>query len=268
MAVMKAETSLNRNDWVDRVARLGLIAKGIVYFILGILAFMGAFELGGQTDAGANRKGVFDFILDVPGGRWLLGFLSAGLICYSLWRGVQAFIPDKETKWIKRLRYLFSGLAYLSIAFTAIKLILHTDNGNSDRNRKLAAQLLESGYGQWLLGAAALLMAGIGIYQIWYGLSEKYKKHVQRLGDGGRHALFLYSGKVGYVARGIVWLIIAYLLLQAALHDNAAEAGDSGKAFLFVENARFGSYLLGVLGIGLMAYGFFNFVRSRYESFR
>lgn len=253
---------------MDRVARIGLIAKGIVYFILGILAFMAAFEFGGQLNAGANRKGVFDFILEAPGGRWLLGLLSVGLICYSLWRGVQAFIPHKEIKWIKRLRYLFSGLTYLSIAFTAIQLILHTYKDNGDSKRNLAAQLMEAWYGQWLAGAAALLMAGIGIYQIWYGLSEKYKKHVQRLSDQAGHSFLLYSGKAGYVARGVVWLVIAYLLSKAALHENAAKAGDSGKAFVFVENASFGSYLLGALGMGLMAYGFFNFVRARYESFR
>jgi hypothetical protein len=70
------------------------------------------------------------------------------------------------------------------------------------------------------------------------------------------------------VARGLVWLIIAFLLLKAALHADSAEAGDSGKAFLFIENTHYGSYLLGMIGIGLIAYGVFNFIRARYESFQ
>jgi plastocyanin domain-containing protein len=77
----------------------------------------------------------------------------------------------------------------------------------------------------------------------------------------------LYSGKIGYVARGIVWLVIAFLMLKAAWHANATQAGGSVEAFQFIEQSRYGSYLLGIVGLGLIAYGFFNFVRARYENF-
>jgi hypothetical protein len=257
-----------KKNWISSIARVGLTAKGVVYLILGILAFMAAFELGGQSDSDANRKGVFNFIKDGPAGIGLLVLLCAGLVCYSIWRVVEAFARNSQLKWPKRLRYLFSGLAYLSAAFTALQIILHTSDDGGDRFRDLAARLMQSTYGTWLVGAAALLIAGVGVYQIWYGLSEKYKKHVQRLSNAAHHSVLLYSGKIGYTARGVVWLIIAYLLLQAAVHANAAKAGDSSKAFQFIEQARFGSYLLGALGLGLIAYGIFNFIRARYETFQ
>lgn len=252
--------------WMARIARVGLIAKGIVYVALGLLAFMAAFEIGGQKDTDATNTGVFNLIKDAPGGTLLLALLIAGLVCYSIWRIVQAVTRNREVKWIKRLRYLFSALAYLSVAYTALRILLHTYQNNGDRNQAMAARLLQTAYGKWLVGALALVMAGIGIYQIWYGLSEKYKKHVQRL-NTAHHSILLYSGKVGYVARGVVWLVVAYLLLQAGLHADAGAAGGSGEAFLFIERIPFGSYLLGATGIGLMAYGVFNFVRARYESF-
>jgi hypothetical protein len=254
--------------WLNPIARIGLVAKGIIYLVLGCLAFMAAFEIGGQEDTAANRKGVFHAIKEAPGGLWLLILLSAGLICYSVWRGIEALSKNNQLKWSKRLRYLFSGLTYLSVAYTAIRIIGHTSGESGDANQHLATRLMQTMYGQWLLGLLALVMAGTGIYQLWYGLSEKYKKHVQQLGQRAATSMLLYSGKIGYVARGVVWLLIAYLLLQAALHANANEAGDSGKAFLFIENTRFGSYLLGIIGIGLMAYGFFSFIRARYESFQ
>jgi len=265
---MQGEAHTRKKTWIDNIAKTGLIAKGLVYLILGTLAFMAAFELGGQTDTDTNRSGVFNFIKDAPGGMVLLLLLSVGLLCYSLWRGVQVFAHNKELKWPKRLRYLFSGFAYLSVAITAIQITLHNYTEKKDQNRALAARLMEMTYGQWLVGAAALLIAGVGIYQIWYGLSEKYRKHVQQLSKQAKYGFLLFSGKVGYTARGVVWLILAYLLLQAALHANAAEAGDSGKAFLFIEHQTFGSYMLGVIGLGLAAYGFFNFIRARYETFQ
>ncbi len=77
--------------------------------------------------------------------------------------------------------------------------------------------------------------------------------------------LLLKSGKIGYVARGIVWLIIAWLFSKAAWFSNASEAGDTAEAFRFLEEASYGSYLLGALGLGLLCYGIFNFIRAFYE---
>ena len=256
---------------LKNVARAGLVAKGIVYVILGALGFMAAFEIAGQSNNDTNKTGVFTSVKDFPGGIIVLIFLAAGLLCYSLWRGVQAFsnTDDPEKKWSKRARYFFSGLVYLSLAVTAIQLIFRNKNDNGDKNQYWASQILDHPFGQWMIGLAALILAAVGIYQIYYGLSEKYKKHVQQLNlHSTGSVLLLRSGKVGYISRGIVWLILAYLFLKAAIHDNSSEAGDTGKAFSFIEESTFGSYMLGGLGIGLIAYGVFNFIRARYETFK
>lgn len=263
--------TITQRSGITRIAQAGLIAKGVVYVLIGLLAFMAAFELGGQSASDADRSGVFVQLKDLPAGTTLLALVTAGLVCYSIWRGIQAFRPtyrDREVKWSKRARYLFSGLAYLSVALTAGRLLLYNRQDDGGGNQQLAASLLQQSYGQWLLGAAALIMAAIGVYQLYYGLSEKYRKHVQGLSlSTPASSLLLRSGKIGYVARGVVWLVIAWLLLKAALHANAAEAGDTAQAFRFVESSTAGSLLLGALGVGLIAYGVFNFIRARYETF-
>ena len=262
--------SITGRSSITRIAQAGLISKGIVYVLLGIIAFMAAFEIGGQSTGSADRNGVFGMIKDLPAGTTLLGLVAAGLVCYALWRGIQAFGPAHrggETKIGKRVLYFFSGLAYLSVALTAIRLLLYNRQDNGGGNQELASTLLQQSAGQWLLGAAALIMAAVGVYQIYYGLSEKYRKHVQGLSlSTPASSLLLRSGKIGYVARGIVWLVIAWLLLNAALHANAAKAGDTAQAFRFVESSTAGSLLLGALGVGLAAYGVFNFIRARYET--
>ena len=270
---MSQSTSLaaTAKPWVTKIARIGLVSKGVVYVILGILAFMAAFEIGGQTNQDSNKTGVLNSIKDFPGGVVILILLAAGLVCYSTWRWIQTFSGDNgsEIKWSKRVRYFFSGLIYLSLAGTAIQIITHDKNKSGDENQYWVSQMLNHSFGQWIVGLGACILAGVGIYQLYYGLSEKYKKHVQRLNlHSTGSALLLRSGKIGYISRGIVWLIIAFLLLRAAFHNNSSEAGDTGKAFSFIESSSFGSYLLGALGIGLIAYGVFNFIRARYETFR
>lgn len=260
--------AVQAKPWVKKIAQAGYVAKGIVYVLLGLLGFMAAFEL--TRDNEATQSGTLRFVRDLPAGNILLLLLTLGLLCYSVWRGIQAFYqPDGEQKkWTKTLRYLFSGLAYLALAYAALRAALENPSNNGDQNQKLAGELMNQPLGQVLVGLAALIFAGVGIYQIYYGFSEKYRKHVQNLSLQSQHAsTLLKSGKVGYISRGVVWLAIAVLFFRAALHNAANEAGSTGKAFHFIETSPFGSYLLGALGLGLIAYGIFNFIRARYERF-
>lgn len=251
------------------MARAGYTAKGVVYVLLGILAFMAAFELGRSVNE-ASRGGVFRMVREAPGGSLLMGALALGLVCYALWRLVQALAPryGHETSTGKRVLYFFSALAYGAIAFAAIKMALWNQDSGGNQQQTMASTLLSRKGGQWLTGLAAAVMLGTGLYQMYYGWSERYRKYVSEGQIGAPHAgLLLRSGKVGYMARGLVWVVIAYLLLRAALHASASEAGNTTDAFRFMEGSPLGSYLLGAVGLGLAAFGIFSFIRARYERF-
>jgi hypothetical protein len=172
-----------------------------------------------------------------------------------------------DKRW-KGLRYFFSAIVYLSVAVSAFRVAFNSSSGKGDNQQDMAAELLSKPFGQWMMGIAALIIAGIGIYQFYYGLSEKYRKHVQKLNLAGNSAnLLLASGKIGYCARGVVWLIIAFLGMRAAMHASSKEAGDTSKALSTLASASYGSYLLAAVALGLMCYGFFNLIRARYENF-
>jgi hypothetical protein len=55
-------------------------------------------------------------------------------------------------------------------------------------------------------------------------------------------------------------------MMRAALTASSSKAGDTDKAFQLVEHSPAGTYLLATIAIGLAAYGFFNFIRARYET--
>ena len=160
-----------------------------------------------------------------------------------------------------------SGFGYASIAITAIKIILKQRKDDGDQNQQYAAELLSQPMGEWLVGIGALIFAAIGGYQVYYALSKKYKKHVDTLNlHSNTASVLLRMGKVGYMARGIVWLILAYLLTRAAIYQNSSEAGGTGKAFV-IQNGFMGNYLLATIGLGVAAYGILAFTRARYERF-
>lgn len=252
------------------IAQSGLIAKGVVYCILGALAFMAAFEIGGQSNDNTDKEAVFDVVRKQTGGQILLALLVAGLFCYSAWRFIETFRNNnangKKNHLGRRFRYAFSGIIYLTLAVYGGKLLLSKPGNNGNSTETRASQILSQPFGAWLLGLVALIIAGVGVYQIYYGFAEKYRDHVSKLNlNSGSASALLTAGKIGYIARGIVWLIISWLILKAAINHNSKEAGDTAKAFGFLEDSPYGSYLLGALAIGLICYGLFNFIRARYE---
>ena len=73
------------------------------------------------------------------------------------------------------------------------------------------------------------------------------------------------AGKFGYMARGVVWFLVGWLFIKAAMENNSQEAGGTGSAFQFLENSSYGSFLLGAVALGLICYGVFMFMRARYQ---
>jgi uncharacterized membrane protein YiaA len=252
------------------IAKAGLTAKGVVYVLLGTLAFMGAFGISGKSSQNTSKAGVFDFIYSQPGGTVLLWVVVLGLVCYFIWRLIQAF-ADTERKGenmkgiLVRGRYFFSGLVYGSLAVKAFNMLVFHKKDSGDSSQDAARELLSKPMGQWLVGIVAVVLLVVGIYQIYYGLSEKYRKHVNKFVPADAKRVLLTAGKVGYVARGVVWLLFSYLFFQAAFSANSSDAGNTPKAFGLLSHSDYGPYFLAVVGIGLICYGSFNFIRARFE---
>ncbi|GGB67382.1 hypothetical protein GCM10007424_04230 [Flavobacterium suaedae] len=237
---------------------------------------MAAFNINGQSTKETGKGGVFDFLYQQTGGQIMLGILALGLVCYCIWRFVEAFskkdTDKKSKKYIKTFRYIFSAVAYGVLAYRVIKKLISgissssSDSGGNSTQQNVAQELLSKPFGQILVGIAAAILLGVGIYQIYYGYSEKYKKHVDKTVEKGRK-IMLNSGKMGYIARGVVWLLLAWLFAKAAIDANASKAGDTAKAFSYLKDVEYGPYLLAAVGFGLICYGVFSFVRARYEKF-
>lgn len=254
---------------IKSIAQAGLIAKGTVYVLLGLLAFMAAFHIGDQRADHTSKKSMFGFIEKQTGGPVILVVLAIGLLCYSAWRMIQTF-RDTEDKGTDpkglavRGRYFFSGLVYASLAFYAVK-ILFAGNTRGNNKQEKVQEVLNKPFGEWIFGIIAIGIFSVGVYQCFYGLSERYRKHLDKA-NHENNKLFPIAGKIGYVARGIVWLILGWMSGKAALHSNSAEAGDTSKAFSFLAEASYGSYLLAATAVGLICYGLFNFIRVRHDA--
>jgi hypothetical protein len=258
--------------WIERLARFGYAAKGVVYVLIGALAALGAYKGGEPTDS----RGALTHIVRQPYGRVMLGVIAAGLAAYALWRLVQA-LRDTEDKGSDlkglsiRFGYACIGVVYAGLSYSAVRLILGHDagKGSDQTSKEWTATFFALPLGRWLVGLAGLGVIGFGLYQCYKAFTakfcEKWKRH--EMSERAR-SLAMRAGQVGLTARGVVFAIIGIFLIQAALRARAEEARGLSGALYALEQQPYGPYVLGAVALGLVAYGLYMFVEARYRRMR
>lgn len=256
---------------IRTLARFGFAAKGVVYVLLGLLALLAATgQQGGQT---ADKKQAVQTLQGLPGGSVLLGLVAFGLLGYIIWRFTQAVV-DTEDKGSdakglgRRLGYAGSGLLYASLAWFAAQLAWSgSADGGSNGQQTLTAKVLGWPGGEWIIMAVGVITIASGIYQIYRAYSGKFHKHVNASGLPANQQNIVYrTGQIGYTARGIVMGIIGYFFVQAGRQSRASEVGTTDEAFDLL--ASMGPAVLGIVALGLMAYGLYMLVQARYPVLR
>lgn len=259
------------HPWFERLARLGYVSKGIVYFIIGLLAAQVALGVGGRT---TDSEGALQTIVTQPFGKFLLAIVTLGMVSYALWRLIEAiFDPGNqgqkpEAKRIgKRLGYAASSAAYAGLALTAIKLITGTGGGNSSNSTQdWTARFLAQPFGRWLVGLAGIVVIGVGLYMIYEAFKGKFRSELnwQQMSASER-TWATRIGKFGIAARGIVFAVIGIFLTQAALKSDPGQAKGVGEALAALAQQPYGRWLLGFVALGLIAYSIYSVVEARYR---
>lgn len=268
--VEKKVDEVAANRWMERLARFGYAAKGVVYIVVGALAMMEAAGFGGET---TDTRGALQTIETKPFGKITLGVVAAGLVGYALWRLIQA-LADTEDKGTKlkgiavRIGYACSGLVYAGMSLTAARTLIEAGEPDSSSavQQRWTERLMALPYGAWLVELMGACVVAFGLYQIYKGYRAKFRKRL-KLREMGRAKdnWATWSGRFGYAARGIVFLLIGVFLIQAARHYNPAETKGLDEVLSGLARQSYGAWLLGTIAAGLVAYGFYMLVEARYR---
>ena len=243
----------SKDNWYEKFARFGLLSKGIVYCLMGLLSVLAAFGLSQEK---GDKAEAFKVIYGQPFGQVLLVIVALGLLGYVMLRFFQAFkdIDNKGTDMkgiFDRIGYTLSAFLYLGIGAYALKLVFGSSGGDDGDSRQfVVSKVLEYPGGQYVVGIAGFVVIGMGLYQIFRGVTGKFMKRVNLIRSNMKDA-FQGAGTVGYISRGIVLGIIGYFLLHAAWLSNAEEAQGTGAAFDFLQN-QFGSVMMAIVALGLI----------------
>ena len=258
------------HDTQNKLFTTGYTAKGVVYCLIGIFAIAGVIGSAGPGSTN-GPKAVISWIGTNPFGKVLLFLIGAGLLAYCSWRWYTA-VKDKENEGsdkegiAKRLGYAVSGTAYGVLSAHAFKLAFGGGGGSGDSKQDIIARILAESWGPWVVGIIGAIMAGVAFFQLYRALTDKHMEGIEGLGLGHHERdVFKKTGEVGLTARFVVYGIISYFLFRAALMDDPGQFKGVGESLGFIQDQTYGAVLLALVGLGLLAYGIFMFVRARYE---
>ena len=256
-------------DWFERYARIGYLVKGLVYLMIGGLAFQFALGVGGGT---VGPSGALASLLRQPLGQILLSATAVGLFGYALWRLGQG-VFDLEHKGLdargllKRFAYLVAGFGYGGLGFEALRMVLGAFSGVQEDTTELwVGRVLDAPAGGWLVGAGALAMAALAINAAVVAVGRMYRKKLD-LAAMNRFMVIVaeVTAIAGLLGRGTVFGLVGLLLAEAAWRRQAEEAGSSAEALDRLLAWPAGSWLLAAVASGLVAYGVFALVQARYR---
>lgn len=254
---------------LETLGRFGYAVKGAVYVLLGVLALDAA--LGGGSPEG--QEGALTAIASTSYGGVLLWVITAGLAAYALWRfALAALDPEGEGTdaqgVARRIGYVISGVAYAFLAWTAYKVRSGASGSGGSSAQERTQTLLQQPFGPWLVGLVGLGILAYGCFEFYRASSGSFMDRLRLEGTASGHRQTIRRiGQAGLAARGVVYLVIGGFLLVAALQSDPSEARGLDGALRALQDQPFGPYLLGIVAIGLAAYGVYCFVNARYRTY-
>lgn len=249
---------------IKRLARVGLAARGVIYLLIGWLAWLTA--AGAPEDTSKDQSGALREISQHTGGRLVLAVLAAGLAGYALWRLSECLLgsPDQDHGIGHRLLSGVRAVAYGTLAVTAAGLVLGSSSSNSGEAQETAtARLMDHTLGRWVIAAVGLVVIGVGVAFIRKGVLRTFLKHFAL--SGSRRRFVVMSGCGGNIARGAVLILTGIVVIHAAWTYDAQQARGLDGALQELAQTSAGPALLYLAGIGLALFGAYGLAEARWR---
>ncbi|MEV0608594.1 DUF1206 domain-containing protein [Polymorphospora rubra] len=264
----EATASRARNSKaLEALARAGFIGYGIVHLLFAWLALQIAF--GRPADDG-DQSGALRTLAQQPLGKVLVIAVCVGLAAMALWQALEAAVGHREDRGnertVERVASAVRTVVYAYFAWTAYKVFSNANSSSADSQEVLTGKLMESTGGQWLVGLAGLVLAGVGVGLVVYGVIKRFEKHLHtgRMSPRVRK-LTQRLGVAGYSAKGAVYAVAGVLIVTAAVTYDPDKSRGLDGALHALREQPFGTVLLALMALGIAAFGVFCFVQAKYR---
>jgi hypothetical protein len=251
---------------MEYVARLGYGVRGLIYMTMGLLALNVAFGNGGKL---ASPQDAILTLGKQPAGMVLLWVILVGLICYTLWGVVRAvFDPlHKGTDpkgLMERAGFLISAFGYAVMVLPTYGYITgKSQTAQGSQTQNFIASIMALPFGRWAIIILGLAILIGGLYQISLGLNKNFDRQFQTYTLTAKETKMVTGvGRFGTAARGVVLALMGGLFGLAAYNSNPSQEIGMDTALATLMNQPYGLWLMGIVAIGLIAFGFYSMLSA------
>src|SRR6202163_1057921 len=256
------------NPALELLERLGYLVRGALYAVMGLLALKIVLNIaGGQA---TDLTGSLVAMVSNPFGKLVLIIAAIGLTAYSIWGFTRAiFDPlhrgSDASGDMARLGFVTSALSYAAIVLFAVQLLAGSGATTTDGTKNTIASVLTHPAGGALTILIGLIVIGVALGQFLEAYRATFARDLKGAEMSTRtRDIVVKLGRFGMFARGVIFLIIAWFVVQAGIHHDPAQAQGFGGAFVFLLAQPFGRILLGIVALGFVALGVHSFACARW----
>jgi Domain of Unknown Function (DUF1206) len=252
---------------LEVLARVGLIAYGVVHLLIGWLALHIAW--GTSTSTSADFSGALRTLADQPFGKILLWLVAVGLVALALWQASEAIWGYRNREGAKRVRKQVTSGAkaaiYAALGVSAASVALGLGSLSS-QSQQTTSGVLAWPAGQVIVVVTGLIIIGVGVAGMVKGVTKSFSEEIDTssMSPVARKGV-ARLGQVGYIAKGVALGVVGGLLSYAALTFERLKAQGLDGALHTILAQPFGRFLLTAVALGFMAFGLFAMLQSRYR---
>ncbi|GAB2596360.1 DUF1206 domain-containing protein [Streptomyces capparidis] len=253
---------------IEGAARWGLIARGVLYLLIGALALRIAFSGSGEQ---ADRKGALEELAEQPFGKALVWAVGIGLVGMALWRLSEVVFGgagQDGRKATKRAASAARCVFYSLVAYSVLSFAGGGSSGSSSdqQSKDVTARVLELPAGRWLVGAAGLALAGAGVFIAVRAAMRSFRKRLKQgeMSPTARRVVDVL-GVAGGIARAALFATAGCFAVRAAVEYDADEAKGMDDTLRSFADTTAGPWLLAVVAVGLVLFSLFSFAMARWR---
>ena len=248
------------------LAPAGLLARGFMYIVIGWIALQVAFGKSGQQ---ADRSGALHALSGTPFGTVALWVLVIGFFGMALWQLSEALFgsPSGGQQAGTRLRALARGVIYGILGYGVLEYTIGAGGQQSSDQQSvdLTATLLRHPGGQVVVAVIGLAFVGGGLYLGYRSWRERFREGLRLAEMRAVTGLIVgWLGRVGGVARGLVFVTVGVFLVVAAVTTQPRQAKGLDSALRSLAATPGGPWLLALVAIGLIIFGAFSCCEARW----
>jgi hypothetical protein len=257
---------------LEHLARIGLVAYGVLHVLIGWLASRIAWSVQPGTED-ADQTGALQTVAGSPGGRVLLWGIGLGMLALALWQAGEVLRwwagllrPEHRLRVaVVCAKCAAKAVVYGVLGATALFFAVGAEYDAAERFRDLTDDALKIPGGSALVVVVGVGVAAVGLYVLVRGVTGGFMKDVDLDAAPDRwEPLIERIGSVGYVAKGVAFAVSGGLLVYAAATQDVSTATGLDGAMNAIAAVPTGRWLLTAVAVGFGAFGCYALARARY----